>query len=142
LVAVLKGYELLKIFSHLEGLMTPEDLAWLRKTSPGFWENYPDNAWKEKDEKWKKHFLSNCYGVSFLIQTMIDAKMRAYPRVDMSGNKSREDAELRYANGMPKKFLMELAEILEIDGFQYAHQYRDCNENAFSIARKIMEKII
>lgn len=132
-----------RIFANLEKQITPEDLAWLKRVHPVLWQTYPDNVSKEKDKYtcWKIGRMFNRFAISVLIQTIIDAKMRQYPREQRDKDKSREKLDLQYANGLPKKYLMELAEILGIEGYQCAHTYYDCTPNGVELAKIIMNDI-
>jgi hypothetical protein len=144
MVAILKANDLRKLFSHLEKQITFEDLEWLKKVAPGFWDKYDWDNERHRHEKntaWRKRELSDSVRISFLIQNIVDAKLRQFPRTNPHQDKDRETLDLCYADGMPKHYLMEIAEILGIEGFQNSHKYPDCNTNRFELAKNIMDKI-
>ena len=143
MVAVLRAKDLRKIFEYLESKIDTNDLSFLRKLAPGLWEEYPDNAWEEKEKykEWIKKNLSNSVRVSFLIQTIVDAKLREFSRIDDKKTKDRSELQLSYSNGLPKKCLMEIAEILSIKGFENSHSYKDCNTNRFELANLIIKEL-
>jgi hypothetical protein len=137
MVAVLKAKDIRKLFNYLEGKITSNDLKQLRKVAPGFWDKYSkDNV------EWRKHELSDSVRIVFLIETIVDAKLKEFPRTGPHQVKDRHIMDLSYSDGMPKHYLMEIAEILGIEGFEYSHRYRDCNTNRFELADKIMKVLI
>lgn len=140
MTAVFNTNQLDTIYEHLLGLITPEDLKWLKEIAPGYWKNFPENVWKQKTEylKWKRHNLSNVYGKSFVIQTMIAAKIRDKVKRD----KTEIISNMVYADGLPKKAMMELAEVLGMTGYEYAHQYdKTAGDNKFALASLIMKEL-
>jgi len=149
MVVVLKAKDIRKLFNYFEQKMTLEDLEWLKKMAPGFWEKYDwdDERYHEEDwqhptnTEWRKRELSDSVRIVFLIETIVDAKLRAFPRTGPHQKKNREELDIIYADGMPKHYLMEIAELLGIEGFEESHRYPDCNTNRFELAQKIMEKI-
>jgi hypothetical protein len=145
-VAVLRAAELRRLFNYLEIKITREDLDWLQEVAPGFWAKYDLDFERQcksegKATSWRRHNLSDSVTVVLLIENIVDAKFREFPRTNPIQSKDRAKLDVYYADGMPKHYLMEIAEILGIDGFQQSHMYKDCNTNRFELAKQIMEKV-
>jgi hypothetical protein len=134
MVCVFNSKQLHALFNYLEKTLTPEDLKNLKELAPRFWEAYPNNFLGKEGKE-------NATTTAHLIQTIVDAKLKQYPRTGKNQNSDRTVLELNYADCMPKKYLLEIAEILGIKGFEDMHKVMDTSDNRFQVATAIMEKI-
>lgn len=97
-----------KIWEWLKTQITDEDLDWLKKHQP---------RWKEvsKDRsdfwQWEAEYTLDIFGLSFGIQEVLDAK------------KKRKVFQYNFGDGLPKQYVVELAELLNLGRLEDRPKY-------------------
>ena len=86
----LKRVELDTVWNWMEPQITTKDREWLKENIPGFWTDPKDLS------------VNSTYDISFRIQDVLDAKKRTR-------------RSYGFAKGLPKRCLIELAELLKLD---------------------------